>query len=143
MHSALHAPQEVNHVELAILAKWLIQETWLSIAQVLKATKVPDLSSGNTLYNPTNNFNWRQGEGSEFYKGEWSRFIQIILSTSLVNNQLGSDGAFHDIHIFHPEWLLKNDDAYQQMIPERTYEGEGKPVGFSDHLPVYINLQLN
>jgi hypothetical protein len=65
-----------------------------SIAQVLKATKLPDLSSGNTLYNPTNNFNWRQGEGSEFYKGEWSRFIQIILSTSLVNDQLGSDGAF-------------------------------------------------
>jgi hypothetical protein len=39
--------------------------------------------------------------------------------------------------------VAEKDDAYQQMIPERTYEGEGKPVGFSDHLPVYINLQLN
>ena len=36
MHSALHAPQEINHVELAILAKWLLQETWLSIIEVLK-----------------------------------------------------------------------------------------------------------
>ena len=35
MHSALHTPQEVNYVELAILSKWLIQETWLSIVQVL------------------------------------------------------------------------------------------------------------
>ena len=36
MHSALHGPQETNHVELAILSKWLIQETWFSIIQVLK-----------------------------------------------------------------------------------------------------------
>jgi len=36
MHSALHAPQEINHVELAILSKWVIQETWYSIIQVLK-----------------------------------------------------------------------------------------------------------
>jgi hypothetical protein len=36
MHSALHGPQEINHVELAILSKWLIQETWFSISQVLK-----------------------------------------------------------------------------------------------------------
>jgi hypothetical protein len=36
MHTALHAPQELNHVELAILSKWLLQETWLSIDQVLK-----------------------------------------------------------------------------------------------------------
>ena len=36
MHSALHAPQEINYVEMAILSKWLLQETWLSISQVLK-----------------------------------------------------------------------------------------------------------
>jgi len=36
MHSALHPSQEINHVELAILSKWLIQETWFSISQVLK-----------------------------------------------------------------------------------------------------------
>ena len=36
MHSALHAPQEINHVELAVLTKWLLQETWLNIIQVLK-----------------------------------------------------------------------------------------------------------
>ena len=36
MHSALHPSQEINHVELAILSKWLIQETWFSINQVLK-----------------------------------------------------------------------------------------------------------
>ncbi len=36
MHSALQAPQEINHVELAILSKWVIQETWYSIIQVLR-----------------------------------------------------------------------------------------------------------
>ena len=71
-----------------------------SVSQTLGATKVPDLSVPNSLYNPTNNFDWKAGEGSEFYRGSWDRFIQIILSTSLIKNQLDSENKFHDIYLF-------------------------------------------
>ena len=114
-----------------------------SLAQVLKATKIPEVNGPNSLYDAANNFNWKAGEGSEFYKGDWSRFIQFIVSTSLIKNQVGSDGSFHDIYLFKPEWLLIPDDAYQQMVPYRTYEGNDKPMGYSDHLPVYMLLNKN
>jgi hypothetical protein len=105
----------------------------------LKATKVPDLNTKNSIYDAANIFNWKAGEGSEFYKGDWSRFIQIMVTASMIKSQLNSDGTFQDIHLFKPQWLMINDDAYQQMVPYRTYEGNDKPMGFSDHLPVYLN----
>lgn len=112
-----------------------------SVSQTLGATKVPDLSVPNSLYNPTNNFDWKAGEGSEFYRGSWDRFIQIILSTSLIKNQLDSENKFHDIYLFKPQWLLKEEPAYQQMVPYRTFD-DTLPIGFSDHLPVYVLLKL-
>ncbi len=111
------------------------------ITKTLKASAKPDTSERNSLFDAANNFDWKAGEGSEFYHGEWSRFIQIILSTSLIKKQLLPNGEFNDIHIFNPEWLLSEDEAYQQMIPYRTFE-KGKPIGYSDHLPVYIELKL-
>ena len=36
MNSALNAPQQANLVELAILAKWLLHESWLCCQQVLQ-----------------------------------------------------------------------------------------------------------
>ncbi|MEO6167966.1 MAG: endonuclease/exonuclease/phosphatase family protein [Chitinophagales bacterium] len=112
-----------------------------TISQTLGATKIPDLSVNNSLYDPANNFDWKAGEGSEFYRGDWSRFIQIIVSTSLVKNQLDEQKNFHDIYIFKPQWLLVEDAAYQQMVPYRTFDDQ-KPIGFSDHLPVYVKLQF-
>ena len=112
-----------------------------SVSQTLGTTKVPDLSVPNSLYNPTNNFDWKAGEGSEFYRGSWDRFIQIILSTSLVKNQLDRENKFHDIYLFKPQWLLKEEPAYQQMVPYRTFD-DTLPIGFSDHLPVYVLLKL-
>ncbi|MBK9729868.1 MAG: endonuclease/exonuclease/phosphatase family protein [Chitinophagaceae bacterium] len=112
-----------------------------SVSKILGATKTPDMTVNNSLYDPANNFNWKAGEGSEFYKGDWSRFIQIILSTSLIKNELDDQNNFHDIYLFKPPWLLTEEPAYQQMIPYRTFEAQ-KPIGFSDHLPVYVKLKL-
>ncbi|MCY7410925.1 MAG: hypothetical protein LH473_11680, partial [Chitinophagales bacterium] len=112
-----------------------------SIYEILKARKSPDLNN-NLLYNCVYNFDWKKGEGSEFYRGDWSRFIQIIVSTSLIKNQIASDGTFSDVYIFKQDWMLKKDAATQQMIPERTFEDDGL-IGFSDHLPVYIILKLS
>jgi hypothetical protein len=36
MQSALNMQNKVNPVELAILAKWLLNETWLSISEILE-----------------------------------------------------------------------------------------------------------
>ena len=111
-----------------------------SIAQVLKAEESVNTNS-NALYDCDYNFDWKRGEGTEFYKGQWSRFIQIIVSSSLIQNQQNPKGGFDDVHIFKPDWLLILDPTYQQMIPKRTFEDDSK-IGFSDHLPVYIEIKI-
>jgi len=112
-----------------------------SISQVLKVYNSLDAAANNSLYDCNSKFNWKIGEGTEFYRGEWSRFIQIIVSTSLIKNQIGSDGGFNDIHIFKPDWLLEEDKQYHQMTPNRTFDESNSAIGFSDHLPVFIVLR--
>lgn len=127
--------------KLVLMGDFNDNPTDASVSITLGATKTPDLSVPNSLYNPTNHFDWKAGEGSEFYKGSWDRFIQIILSTSLIRDELDSENRFHDIYIFKPAWLLKEEPAYQQMVPYRTFD-DTLPIGFSDHLPVYVLLKL-
>ena len=113
-----------------------------SITDVLKAQRTIDPATKNSLYDAASVFKWKEGEGSEFYRGSWSRFIQFIFTTSLIKEQLGSDGLFHDIYIYKPDWLLIADPAYQQMVPFRTYDEDSKEMGYSDHLPVYVLLKI-
>lgn len=116
-----------------------------SITQELRAYKswsaAKQSEEPNPLINPTNIFDWKKGEGSEFYRGDWSRFIQIIVSASLIRNQITEEGIFKDIYIFKQDWMMKSDAAYQQMVPERTFETDHS-IGFSDHLPVLVILKL-
>ena len=133
--------QSAPNARLVLMGDFNDNPTDASISKILGATKNPDLSQQNSLYDPANNFNWKEGEGSEFYRGDWSRFIQIILSTSLLKNNLDQQNTFHDIYLFKPEWILTEDKAYQQMIPYRTFEDQ-QPIGYSDHLPVYVKLKL-
>ena len=109
---------------------------------MLKVGNKIDSSYGWPLYDCDSYVDCRKGEGTEFYRGEWSRFIQIIVNSSLVAKQVASDGYFHDIHIFKPDWLLKEDQTYHQMIPHRTFEEGDSTLGFSDHLPVYIQIKF-
>lgn len=131
----------VPDARLVLMGDFNDNPTDASISKILGATRNPDLSQHHSLYDPANNFNWKEGEGSEFYRGDWSRFIQIILSTSLLKNSLDQENAFHDIYLFKPTWILTEDKAYQQMIPYRTFEDQ-QPIGYSDHLPVYVKLKL-
>lgn len=113
-----------------------------SVSEILGAKNKIDLSSGSPLYDCDSYFDWKNGEGTEFYKGSWSRFIQIITNSSLISKQVTIDGRFKDINIFKPDWLLKEDESSHQMVPHRTFEEGDSAIGFSDHLPVYIEIKF-
>ena len=73
------------------------------------------------------------------YKGTWGIIDHIIVSRSLLGG--------HGIHtspdragVFAPDFLLEPDRAYTGQKPYRTYVGYKYIGGFSDHLPVYIDL---
>lgn len=64
----------------------------------------------------------------------WYLFDQMLASKALINGVSGLMVADKKCHIFHESWLLKNDRPY------RTYQGPIYIGGFSDHLPIFIDL---
>ncbi|MCS6916442.1 MAG: hypothetical protein RMK52_01395 [Chitinophagales bacterium] len=93
------------------------------------------------LRNCMSRFDWKAGQGTEFYQGSWYRFIQILLSPSMGRYSFTGDESdpCSGIHIFRPDWILK-EDSTGQRIPRRSVEQDGT-IGYSDHLPVYLLLR--
>ena len=67
---------------------------------------------------------------------------QVIVSRNLLN---GKDGFYTEqnlLRIFKPDFLLKKDPKYPGSSPFSTYSGYKYQGGYSDHLPVLIDLKV-
>jgi hypothetical protein len=81
----------------------------------------------------------RQHYGSLKYKSDWEVYDQLIVSSPLLSeNGLRVRGG--DAHIFRAPFLLTEDERYMGYKPLRTYAGPRYLDGYSDHLPVYLEL---
>ncbi|MFZ4411786.1 MAG: endonuclease [Bacteroidales bacterium] len=98
-----------------------------------------DLHSGD-LFNLMCKLKTTEKIGSNKYREQWSLIDQMIVSNALIKNikkwQVKNSRAF----IFKPEYLLQNDEIYMGVKPFRTYNGSRYTGGYSDHLPVYMDL---
>lgn len=79
--------------------------------------------------------------GSHKYQGNWELLDQIIVSKSLCNKQ-GLKMKPKSFKVFEANFLLEEDEKFLGMKPNRTYIGYKYHDGFSDHLPVMIDLLL-
>lgn len=77
-------------------------------------------------------------KGSYKFNGKWSVIDQIIVSKTLLQqNELHVNvGAC----IFAPSYLLIPDEKYGGVKPFRSFIGPRYSGGYSDHLPVFIDL---
>ena len=80
-----------------------------------------------------------RGQYSYKYQGVWGIIDHIIVSRSLLRQQ-GLSTSTDRAGVFAPEFLLEDDRTYTGQKPYRTYVGYKYIGGFSDHLPVYIDL---
>lgn len=81
-------------------------------------------------------------EGTHKHQGTWSRLDQWLASESWEAEDAHwviEDGRGK---IYHPDWLLEEDQANLGFRPRRTYVGFQYHGGFSDHLPIYLGLVL-
>jgi len=81
----------------------------------------------------------QSGAGSHKYKGQWAMLDQIIVSGNLliplcihVKNGM--------MHIYSPTFLMEEDTRFTGIKPFRTFNGFHYHKGYSDHLPVYVEL---
>src|SRR4030043_87678 len=78
--------------------------------------------------------------GTYRYMGTWEMLDQIIVSDGLLNCAKGLYAEIEDFRIFNPDFLLKNDAKYPGATTFSTYRGYRYQGGFSDHLPVLLDL---
>ena len=78
--------------------------------------------------------------GTYRYMGTWEMLDQIIVSSGLLNCKHGVFTDIKDFRIFKPDFLLKDDSKYPGVTTFSTYRGYRYEGGFSDHLPVLLDL---
>lgn len=78
--------------------------------------------------------------GTYRYQGTWEMIDQIIVSDGLLNSTEGLKTMPEHFRIFSPDFLLKEDSKYPGSVPFSTYRGYRYQGGFSDHLPVLLDL---
>jgi predicted extracellular nuclease len=113
-----------------------------SIAQTLQAQPTYNEISNGQLYNLSASLSESSKIGTYNYKGQWQIFDQMIVSGSLLAPKHGLVTDVTNVHIYNTEFLLQTDDRYAGTKPIPTYSGLKYIGGFSDHLPVYLDLYL-
>lgn len=111
-----------------------------SILNVLKAKPFNELTQDCILVNLFANDKKLGFEGTLKHQYRWQIFDQIIISKSLYDSK-----SLHYVRksatIFHKDFLFIDDATYGGKKLFRTYIGPKYQGGFSDHLPVYIDLK--
>jgi hypothetical protein len=75
--------------------------------------------------------------GTHKYQGRWYMFDQFIVSGKILNSASSSHCKILDF-----DFLMEEDEAYLGKKPFRTYYGYQYQGGFSDHLPVLLELNF-
>jgi hypothetical protein len=109
-----------------------------SLSDVLGATAPEDKKDPGKLYN-LGFLPYQEGLGTLYWKN-WDLFDQVIVSGYFFGKKKGLICLADSESIFNPEWLMYKDND-GNLRPNRTaakdYYG-----GYSDHLPVYIDLEI-
>ncbi len=81
-----------------------------------------------------------EGFGTYRYSGTWELIDQVIVSDWLLSGKSGLSADKRSFSIFKPGFLLQSDPKFPGSRPFSTYVGYRYQGGFSDHLPVLLNL---
>ena len=111
-----------------------------SISEVLGAKHLVHLENLECLVNLFYNSKNLGFEGTLKHQYNWQIFDQIIVSNALIINPEGLTFKPNSAQIFHADFLFETDDSFGGVRLFRTYVGPKYFGGFSDHLPVYIDL---
>ena len=113
-----------------------------SVYDVLRARHPSEMEDGCLI----NLFGKADGlgfEGTLKHQADWQIFDQIIVTEGVINDREGLHYQEGSARIFHADFLFEDDETYHGKKLFRTYIGPRYFGGFSDHLPVYIDLVKN
>lgn len=108
-----------------------------SMVETLQASGDSLLVNTNQLFNAMFR-HYKLGMGTEKFQDHWHCLDQVIVSSALILNN--GNIQIENATIFRGSWLIEKDEKYLGDKPYRTYAGPKYIGGYSDHLPVYVDL---
>ncbi len=109
-----------------------------SVTEALLATNNKNTENPKALYNLMYDLQ-QQGKGTYSYKNNWNMLDNLIVSNSLINNPDGLQTNHQAGRIFTEEWICY-EPSEGVFLPSRSYAGPKYFGGYSDHFPVYFQL---
>jgi len=114
-----------------------------SLNDVLEAKREYADIKENNLYNISFSLQ-EKGLGSHKFQGTWGMLDQFVVSGCLLKKkEKGLSTSLENVHVFSRDYLMEPDEKNTGTMPKRTFVGFKYNQGFSDHLPVYLDLKLN
>ena len=110
-----------------------------SVKDVLGAKEVVLDIEKTSLYN-LGFQEYKKGVGSNKYQEKWELIDQFIVSGNLLNGQ-GLTTNVNLFTIFKAPFLVEKDENHLGEKMNRTYIGFKYHGGFSDHLPILLDLK--
>ncbi|TXC78655.1 endonuclease/exonuclease/phosphatase family protein [Luteibaculum oceani] len=110
-----------------------------SIKELFSTESKPEDLDAGEFFNPFEEIS-KQGKGTIVYKGDWYLFDQILLSEEIFSS---NHFNYQFADIYSSKHLLQQKNNKYKGSPFRTYAGPNYIGGPSDHLPVYVLLNLN
>ena len=84
---------------------------------------------------------YKKKMGSLFTRNRWLMFDQMLISSGMLSGD-GVKVTAPRLTIHYDQQLLFYDKGRSMYRPNRTYTGKRYHGGFSDHLPVYVQLNM-
>ena len=111
----------------------------ISLTEKLEAIREWETERDGKLYNLCAQFENKMGVGSHKFGGEWGMLDQFIVSGALLDKNVPFHTSKEYVHICKAPFLLKKDKTGE--APKRSFLGTFFVNGFSDHLPIYLDIK--
>lgn len=111
-----------------------------SLTQALQAELPNENIQSKLLYNLSGKMQAECDCGTYRFRTSWNMLDQFIVSGSLLKKGSGLHTCTDCLNIANFSFLLREDKKYGGMKPFPTYLGPSYQGGFSDHLPIYLDL---
>lgn len=104
--------------------------------------KPPKTESKDALINLSSAIDKSQYPGTHRFHGKWSMLDQFIVSPAMIDKKNSMYTNVDNFTIGYIDLLLEKDKKHTGKKPNRTFIGFKYHGGFSDHLPIMLDLEL-
>lgn len=115
----------------------------LSIIRDMDARMPKGQIRRDSLYNLSYK-EFSKGKGTYFFKPQksWMMFDQMMVSGNMLSDGNVVQVVGKSTHVFDAHFLMYHQKGVGD-VPNRTYGGKSYHGGYSDHLPIYLDLKMN